>query len=1302
MIVGGSGSGKSSLALAGILPKLKSTHTNWQFVPPFTPGAKPFESLASALAKATGNSVDALTIQESLRQLPKRADEKLGELFGGDKQILFLIDQFEELLTLCQEEHEQKAFSDLLYGLVTHSDSTCRVLLTLRTDHLARFETNPSFRDLYRLVSSDNTSQLAAMDFASIHQAIEIPAKKIGLRFLPPTIIDALASQTASLVDGLPLLQFALQRLWDERPTSQPIYDEKDNLIEPAHQLDFINEELLKKLPDVQSALGKVAEDLYQLLDKEKQILCQRLMQELVLLDENFEQPLRRRRSKIELLNILSRRWPETAVNEVIDSFVNKGLLRYSGGSEAQYLEVAHEALFRNWPTFREWISGEKAKTRLHAIKLIGREALDWRTHECSPDYLKLTGAPLKSAQAYLDDDWLVDKDSTDYLEACLKQEQEKEAQRQQAEHAKELAQKAEKLEVQRKIEIAEANAKTQKKNKWIVLISALAVIFCGLLAGGFLWSLKIEEEHKSAALNSLPLINSKLQPNPLDIAYTVAKKGGEDFRYVLAQGLEDLKDRYLFSPRESNVVIAGQGTAIFQFDRSDPTKEKLKVFRVCQDGRVEDNFAEISYLVKDRQLAQLLEIAPPNIAGEYDTRLLVLPFKRYSGGWEVEIYQLNWPVRCENISLPQKSKDEPKKIAVKVLDNVNEISPFAFDASVHQIVFSAISFPKNSSPTSSVWLFDGDGSKKDWTPIDIKTDKLTLEQKEKNEDVVSAVAFREEKPGPSPEQRLITGRLNGALYCGDQRLDKNPDRTRVSQVFTNYRKSRAEVGNWFVYRHHESESLIARQCESNKEDEMIFTKSAEEGKNISFVSMDYVRDETDKSIKPVVVYIKNNHPTCWIREQKEKEWNAFDCNPNYIADQAVISADEKRLITIEPGVETTKAAVHRIYQEFLRSNKIQWVGKSSGVHLILWSQQQPTRSKAGQSQVLWKKLDRFKGYKAELTASTDILDAAISPKGNYIAWLQRESASPNDVDFFIRNTESGEEIEQKVVFNFQTQKIETFTLAVNDDGLIVLANNEILRLFKINGKDLKNLPLMNKEIKGDRDPKITCLAFSPDNKYLVNGTKGGELKRFNIINQSSLQPIEQPIEYKEKRIQINSPVTACGVDNNETIVAGFLDGNVGITTKNKNEPMELIMLDQRMNRINTPVKAVNINLEHRYFAALFDRQTDDCSSRGLSGQAIRIWGEFNNEKKTSQLITNICLPNRRISTIGSLMEQDNKIFLPVAFDDGVEELILCQACANKNENPTAVLKRLLGEAENKGAKLIIDSQLEHDYGIKF
>src|SRR5262245_32854177 len=162
LILGGSGSGKSSLAMAGVLPALEKIPANstWKFIPALTPGAEPFDSIGHALATALGDESRADTISDRLREEPQLAPGILNELFGGAPLMLF-IDQFEELLTLCQDAEQQKAFANLLCALAAESDEPakehtspafqCRTLMTLRTDHLARFENNESLRPLYQL-----------------------------------------------------------------------------------------------------------------------------------------------------------------------------------------------------------------------------------------------------------------------------------------------------------------------------------------------------------------------------------------------------------------------------------------------------------------------------------------------------------------------------------------------------------------------------------------------------------------------------------------------------------------------------------------------------------------------------------------------------------------------------------------------------------------------------------------------------------------------------------------------------------------------------------------------------------------------------------------------------------------------------------------------------------------------------------------------------------------------------------------------------------------------------------------------
>ena len=213
--------------------------------------------LASAIARAVGQAQRARDIE---RDLATKPDEALGQLAAlcNDRPLMLLIDQFEELLTICRDAGEQGAFAQVLCAL---SDSTtsstafgCRILLTLRTDHLARFETNNVLKPLrMRLVGENNQRYLSAIGFGDIKRAIKEPADECGLRFIPATLIDQLASQTAGLSNGLPLLQFALRRLWNTRPRN-----------ERGEPLDLITEEMVKGLPDVQRALGGVADGVFR------------------------------------------------------------------------------------------------------------------------------------------------------------------------------------------------------------------------------------------------------------------------------------------------------------------------------------------------------------------------------------------------------------------------------------------------------------------------------------------------------------------------------------------------------------------------------------------------------------------------------------------------------------------------------------------------------------------------------------------------------------------------------------------------------------------------------------------------------------------------------------------------------------------------------------------------------------------------------------------------------------------------------------------------------------------------------
>src|SRR6185369_1210303 len=205
---------------------------------------------------------------------------------------------------------------------------------------LARFESNNALQTLHaRLVGEENERYLSAIGFDEIKRAIQKPAEEIGLRFIPASLIDRLASETAGHSNGLPLLQFALRRLWDTRPRN-----------ESDEPLDLVTEEMVKALPDVERALGAVADSIFHTFSHSQRQICERLLLELVVLDESFEEPLRRRRNDAELIEVLQAWFPVASdVTQVINEFVAAGLLRCCGAEPNRQIEVAHEALLRHW-----------------------------------------------------------------------------------------------------------------------------------------------------------------------------------------------------------------------------------------------------------------------------------------------------------------------------------------------------------------------------------------------------------------------------------------------------------------------------------------------------------------------------------------------------------------------------------------------------------------------------------------------------------------------------------------------------------------------------------------------------------------------------------------------------------------------------------------------------------------------------------------------------------------------------------------------------------------------------------------
>src|SRR3954470_2657974 len=219
-IVGASGSGKSSLARAGLLAALKDGKLDGSAAWPRAicrPGAEPFFNLAKALTGLAPESVGALVFdrlqgrKDGERSLHVAAGLVLGEPPRAERLVV-LVDQFEEVFTLCNDESERREFIANLLHAATVAGGRTIVVLTMRADFYPRCA---SYTDLAAALS-DHQVLVGPMTEDELRRAIERPARLAGLE-PEPGLVELLVDDVRGRPGALPLLQFTLQELWRRR-----------------------------------------------------------------------------------------------------------------------------------------------------------------------------------------------------------------------------------------------------------------------------------------------------------------------------------------------------------------------------------------------------------------------------------------------------------------------------------------------------------------------------------------------------------------------------------------------------------------------------------------------------------------------------------------------------------------------------------------------------------------------------------------------------------------------------------------------------------------------------------------------------------------------------------------------------------------------------------------------------------------------------------------------------------------------------------------------------------------------------
>lgn len=370
-VVGGSGSGKSSVIHAGVIPKLRAGQfgdesisspegsSHWP-IHILTPNVHPLESLAISLTQDTQAIDETETLRKTMlnnaRGLYVCIQKKMYSRRRSSR-FLLVIDQFEELFTLCKDEVERQAFVDnLLTAVDPKTAGSTTLILVIRSDFIHRCEPYPK---LYQLIRRHEIL-VTRMTTDELREAIEQPAIQNGFEFAPG-LVDHILSDLSNISAPLPLLSHALYETWQRRR---------------GNTLAF---QAYAESGEVEGAIAKTADRVYEHdLDTDQQIISWHIFSRLIELGESaFET---RRRATLEELIVN----PEQAdaVQKVLDILVRYRLITTSDTS----IELTHEAIIANWPRLRQWL--EKNKEGLIIYNRLSELAADWNANDRHKDFL--------------------------------------------------------------------------------------------------------------------------------------------------------------------------------------------------------------------------------------------------------------------------------------------------------------------------------------------------------------------------------------------------------------------------------------------------------------------------------------------------------------------------------------------------------------------------------------------------------------------------------------------------------------------------------------------------------------------------------------------------------------------------------------------------------------------------------------------------------------------------------------------------------------------------------------------------
>jgi len=377
-IVGPSGSGKSSLIKAGLIPVLRRGDVpgsdHW-FTVQFVPGKRPLDQLEVALTRIAADQ------SAHMHQHLERDNYgllRVAELIlpQNDAELLIVIDQFEEVFTLVEDEAERAHFLALLSTAVSTPHSHVRVILAMRADYYDRPLHYPAFGELVR----NHMETVLPLSTRALERAIVCPSEQVGVGF-EPGLVARIIEDVQYQPGALPLLQYALTELFEGR----------DGLTQTHAVYETIG--------GTAGALARRAEELYHEQESTGREAIRQMFLRLVTMgdDSSASPETCQRMPRSELTSVVSN---GELMDEIIDTFAAYRLLTldHDADSRRPTVEVAHESLLREWKRLRIWQDESRADIRLQ--RQLTRATEEWQQAGKDPSFV-LRGSRLAQFETW-------------------------------------------------------------------------------------------------------------------------------------------------------------------------------------------------------------------------------------------------------------------------------------------------------------------------------------------------------------------------------------------------------------------------------------------------------------------------------------------------------------------------------------------------------------------------------------------------------------------------------------------------------------------------------------------------------------------------------------------------------------------------------------------------------------------------------------------------------------------------------------------------------------------------------------